>query len=71
MLLPEYGYTPKNFIELVKKTGMKNSEFCINFSMPEQTFYKYKAGTRSMLYKRWENLFNRVKAFLEHDLIVS
>ena len=71
MLLPEYGYTPKNFVELVAKTGMKNREFCSEFNLPEQTFYKYKAGLRTMPYKKWGNLFNRVEAFLEQDLIVS
>lgn len=61
--LPEQGYTPNNYKALVKLTNLTNADFCREFDIPEQTFYKHRLGSRTMKWKEWQSLYIAVTAF--------
>lgn len=61
--LPEQGYTPDNYKALVKLTNLTNADFCREFDIPEQTFYKHRLGSRTMKWKEWQSLYNAVVDF--------
>lgn len=62
--LPDVGYTPANYKALVRLTRLTNAEFYRTFDIPEQTFYKYYAGTRTMKWQDWQALLETVKQHL-------
>ena len=61
--LPEQGYTPDNYKALVKLTNLTNADFCREFDISEQTFYKHRLGSRTMKWKEWQSLYNAVVDF--------
>lgn len=68
MKLPETGYTPENYKALVELTGLSNAEFYREFDIPEQTFYKHLAGSRTMKWKEWQLLYDAVVSFKKPNI---
>ena len=69
MKLSEIGYTPTNYKALVELTNLSNAEFCRQFSIPEQTFYKHLAGSRTMKWQDWQLLYDAVASFKKITII--
>lgn len=54
--LPDHGYTPRNFSELVLYSGLKNAEFMKRFNIKRATFYCYKSGKFNPGWQFWLDL---------------
>ncbi|MGP5041089.1 hypothetical protein [Psychrobacter celer] len=63
--LPEQGYTPTNYAELVELTELTNVAFCQQFNIPKGTFEKHKAGSRTMKWQDWQALRNQVEKYIK------
>lgn len=61
--LADKGYTPSNYQQLVKMTGLSNVDFYRTFDIPEQTFYCHIKGSRSMRWQDWQELVQKVENF--------
>ena len=62
--LPEHGYTPNNFSELVLYSGLKNSEFMKVFGIKRATFYCYKSGKFNPDWQYWLDLKIAVERYI-------
>ena len=62
--LPEHGYTPNNFSELVLYSGLKNSEFMQVFGIKRATFYCYKSGNFNPDWRYWLDLKIAVERYI-------
>ncbi len=66
------GYTPQNYRNLITMTGLTEEEFYKLFKIPKTTFYANiadvaKNNHRSMSYKAWLELQEKVLEFLESN----
>lgn len=62
--LPEHGYTPSNFSELVLYSGLKNAEFMQKFNIKRATFYCYKSGKFNPDWQSWLELKLSVERYI-------
>lgn len=67
IVLPEYGYTPNNFNELIRISGMSNARFMKQFDINYSSFYKYTKGERSMSYLTWERIYKEAINHLKNQ----
>lgn len=61
------GYTPDGLKRLVKMTKLSVKDFCAQFDLPQQSYFSAINSTqnhRSMSYKTWCELQNKVTDFL-------
>lgn len=67
--LPDHGYTPNNFSELVLYSGLKNSDFMAKFNIKRATFYCYKSGKFNPDWQFWLDLKLSVERYcLEKEI---
>lgn len=65
------GYSPENLKKLIKYTRLSNAEFSRKFDIPINTLSANISDVenskhRSMSYKTWIDLIQKVKKFMEH-----
>lgn len=69
--LPEHGYTPNNFSELVLYSGLKNADFMQKFNIKRATFYCYKSGKFNPDWQWWLELKLAVERYrLEKEILL-
>lgn len=56
MQLTQFGYSPDNFAELVRLSGLTNKGFYEQNSMSRSMFYEYKNGNISIPWHDWLKL---------------
>ena len=62
--LPEHGYTPNNFAQLVSYSGLKNADFMQKFNIKRATFYCYKSGKFNPDWQYWLELKLAVELYV-------
>lgn len=63
----QIGYTPDGLKKLVKMTKLSVKDFCAEFDLPQQSYFSAISSTqshRSMSYKTWSDLQDKVALFL-------
>lgn len=65
--LPEHGYTPNNFSELVLYSGLKNTDFMAIFNIKRATFYCYKSGKFNPDWQYWLDLKLSVERYILNE----
>lgn len=65
MTFKQYGYTPSNFSQLVKYSGLSNAEFMRTFGINKASFYFYKNGSHNMAWHNWQRVLSEVERYIE------
>lgn len=59
----EIGYTPNNYKRLIAQTGLSVTDFAKQFDIPLPTLFHHQKGARTMKWRDWQDLLERVNNF--------
>ena len=61
---PDAGYSPNNFMTLVKATKLSKIAFVKKFGLSKAMFYRYQNGEVTMQHSDWVALKDAVEVYI-------